>query len=99
MRERRRNEIIHIYVSLVFIHVYGDDAMQQFLISLSNAEISCFAPLKTMKGGKFVPSASAIRQIETRIFLCPIVFTVTVFLSVSSTVASETKSAQMGFHP
>ena len=99
MRERRRNEIIHIYVSSVFIHVYGDDAMQQFLISLSNAEISCFAPLKTMKGGKFVPSASAVRQIKTRTFSCPIVFTVTVFLPVSSTVVAEIKSAQTGLYP
>ena len=68
MRERRQNEIIHIYVSSVFIHVYGDDAMQQFLISLSNAEISCFAPLKTMKGGKFVPSLYLLGKSKHKFF-------------------------------
>ena len=59
-----------------FIQV-GGDAIQQFLISLSNAAVSHFAPLKTMKGSNFVPSAFAVRQNKTRAFSCPIVFTVT----------------------
>ena len=42
--------------------------MQQLLISLSHAAVSHFAPLKTMKGGNFVPSAFAVRQTETRVF-------------------------------
>ena len=45
-----------------------DDNMQQVLISLSNAALSCFAPLKTMKGGNFVPFAFPVRQTETRVF-------------------------------
>ena len=64
--------------------------MQQLLISLSHAAVSHFAPLKTMKGGNFVPSAFAVRQTETRVFLCPAVFTVTVFFMC------QTIPAQMG---
>ena len=45
-----------------------DDNMQQVLISLSNAALSCFAPLKTMKGGNFVPFAFPVRQTEARVF-------------------------------
>ena len=71
-----------------------DDGMQQVLISLSNAALSCFAPLKTMKGDNFVPSAFPVRQTETRVFLCLVVFTVTVFLPVSPTLVEETISAQ-----
>ena len=59
------------------------------LISLSNAAVSHFAPLKTMKGGNFVPSAVAVRQTETGVFLCPAVFTVSFFMC-------QTISAQMG---
>ena len=73
--------------------------MQQFLISLSDAAVSRFSPVKTIKGGNFVPSAFAIMQTETRVFLCPVVFTVSVFLPVSSTVVAETIFAQTGFHP
>ena len=53
--------------------------MQQFLISLYNTVVSRFLPLETMKGGNFVPSAFAVRQTETRVLSCPVVFTVTFF--------------------
>ena len=49
----------------MFIQVFGDDAVQQFLIFLSNAGVSRSAPLKTVKDGNFVPSAFAGRQTET----------------------------------
>ena len=51
----------------------------KFLISLSNSAVSHFAPLKTMKGANFVPSAFAVRQTGTQVFSFPVVFTVTVF--------------------
>ena len=36
-------------------------------ISLSNAGVSQFGPLKTMKGSNFVPSGFAVRQTKTRV--------------------------------
>ena len=73
--------------------------MQEFLISLYNSPDSCLPLLKTIKSGNFLPSAFAVRQTKKQVFSCPVVFTVTDFLPVSSTVVAETISARHGFHP
>ena len=60
----------------MFIQAFGDDARQQFLISVSNVAVSCFAPFEYNKGGNFVPSTFFF------FFSYPVVFTAIVFLPV-----------------
>ena len=82
-RRSAKNFILKIHPGI------WDDALQQFLISLSNAAVSCFAPLKQWK--------LAILYHLLLLFMSSCFYSQR-FLPLSSTVVTEPISAQTGVY-